>query len=243
MVELDRFQGPLDLLVHLIRSQDIDIFDIPISRITGQFLAAIAEVENLGLDRAGEFLEVAAMLVRIKLEMLLPRRTEDHGEQDDPRADLVRRLLEYEHYSGVARRLAAMEAERARYFPLGHVPVLPRAAQMVGLDSTWQDVMAAALDLSRRRPVARGYRVTRRAVSLEEKITLILGTLRRWARVEFRRLVAPYNSRAHTVVTFLAGLELARERRLAMRQRELFAPIWLYRRRVKVEGDADNKDH
>src|SRR3712207_8460852 len=100
-VDLERFQGPLDLLLHLIRNQDIDIFDIPISRITEQFLAAIRNVERLELERAGEFLEMAATLVRIKAQMLFPRRG-DEEEGDDPRADLVRRLLEYEHFREAA---------------------------------------------------------------------------------------------------------------------------------------------
>ena len=106
IVELERFHGPLDLLLHLIRQQDIDIFDIPIARITEQFLRAIEGVEALGLDRAGEFLEMAATLVRIKAQMLLPRRTDEAGEFVDPRAELVQRLLEYEHFREVAARLA-----------------------------------------------------------------------------------------------------------------------------------------
>ena len=85
-VELDRFQGPLDLLLHLIREQDIDIFDIPIAQITAQFLRAIRDVERLGLDLAGEFLEMAATLLRIKAQMLLPRRLDETGELEDPRA-------------------------------------------------------------------------------------------------------------------------------------------------------------
>jgi hypothetical protein len=96
VVDLERFQGPLDLLLHLIRSQDIDIFDIPIADITAQFVAAIEGVEGrLSLERAGEFLEMAATLVRIKAQMLLPRH-EDLLEDEDPRSELVRRLLEYE---------------------------------------------------------------------------------------------------------------------------------------------------
>jgi hypothetical protein len=99
-VELDRFQGPLDLLLHLIRKQDIDIFDIPIGRITEQFLHASTAWERAELERAGEFLEMAATLVRIKAQMLFPRRASE--EEEDPRADLVRRLLEYEHFREAA---------------------------------------------------------------------------------------------------------------------------------------------
>ena len=94
LIEIERFQGPLDLLLHLIRTQDIDVFDIPVARITAQFLKAIEGLDAKDLDSAGEFLETAATLIRIKAQMLLPREGDD--EDEDPRAELVRRLLEYE---------------------------------------------------------------------------------------------------------------------------------------------------
>ncbi|MFO7260455.1 MAG: segregation/condensation protein A [bacterium] len=239
IVELERFQGPLDLLLHLIREQDIDIFDIPIARITEQFLKAIEGIERLGLDRAGEFLEMAATLIRIKAQMLLPRRVDEDGELIDPRADLVRRLLEYEHFREAARRLEEAEAERARLYPRGYVPPIPRNEQPVELEVTWDEVWAAALALgTRQRPPAE-HRVTQRAVPLQEKIKLILDTLSRMARVEFRRLVAPFGDRLHAVVTLLAGLELAKQHVLAMRQREVFAPLWFYRRNGKKLDASD----
>lgn len=101
LVAIDRFQGPLDLLLHLIRTQDIDVFDIPISKITDQFLRAIKGLDARDLDGAGEFLEMAATLIRIKAQMLLPRPEED--EDEDPRAELVRRLLEYEQHAHAVR--------------------------------------------------------------------------------------------------------------------------------------------
>src|SRR5690606_32575658 len=149
LVGLDRFQGPLDLLLHLIRTQDIDIFDIPIARITAQFLAAIREVQRLELDRAGEFVEMAATLVRIKAQMLFPRHEEDDTE--DPRADLVRRLLEYEHFREAADRLEQAERERARHFPRGFTE--PRAVPSLAeapLEVTWDEVWAAVLALVER---------------------------------------------------------------------------------------------
>jgi segregation and condensation protein A len=154
VVELDRFQGPLDLLLHLIREQDIDIFDIPISRITAQFLAAIQDAGRLGLDRAGEFLEMAATLIRIKAQMLLPRRVDETGQLEDPRAELVRRLLEYEHFREVARRLEEAEADRARHHPRGWVPPRPEPASLppVELELTWEEVWAAALRMDERAP-------------------------------------------------------------------------------------------
>ncbi|HEY8468575.1 MAG TPA: segregation/condensation protein A [Longimicrobiales bacterium] len=239
VVELERFQGPLDLLLHLIREQDIDIFDIPIARITEQFLRAIEGIERLGLDRAGEFLEMAATLIRIKAQMLLPQRVDETGELIDPRAELVRRLLEYEHFREAARRLEEAELARARHYPRGYVPPIPRNEQPVELELSWDELWAAALSVGQRwRPPAE-HRVTPRAVPIEEKIRLILDTLARLARVEFRRLVAPFGDRLHAVVTLLAGLELAKRHVVAMRQREPFAPLWLYRRNGK-KVDADD---
>ncbi|HEX7119744.1 MAG TPA: ScpA family protein [Longimicrobiales bacterium] len=242
IVELDRFHGPLDLLLHLIREQDIDIFDIPIARITAQFLRAIEGVEALGLDRAGEFLETAALLVRIKAQMLMPRRAGDDGELEDPRAELVRRLLEYEHFREAAKRLEAAELERLRHYPRGYVPPRPEPEVEVTLELTWEELWAAALRLEDRSGPPPEHRVTPRLVPIEEKIELIVAALRRLARVEFHRLVAPFRDRMHAVVTFMASLELAKRRSLALRQSEPFAPIWLYRRNGSTP-DAADADH
>jgi segregation and condensation protein A len=243
VVELDRFQGPLDLLLHLIREQDIDIFDIPIAQITAQFLAAVAAVDSLGLDRAGEFLEMAATLVRIKAQLLLPRRGDATGELEDPRAELVRRLLEYEYFREASLRLAESEADRARRYSRGHVP--PRAAPPpadVELQLEWEEVLRAALALAERPPPPAEHHIMQRAVPIEEKITLIVQTLAHRARIEFRRLVEPFGDRLHGVVTFLASLELAKRRHLEMRQSSPFAEIWLYRRK-DAESDAADTDH
>jgi segregation and condensation protein A len=242
VVELDRFSGPLDLLLHLIREQDIDIFDIPIGDITEQVLRVVAAVDVLGLDRAGEFLEMAATLVRIKAQMLLPRRADLTGELEDPRAALVRRLLEYEHFREASLRLAEGEADRGRRFRRGYVP--PRSAPQVvtELELTWDEVHAAALRVGERPRGPEDHVVLTRAVPIEDKIGLILQTLARLARVEFRRLVQPFGDRLHGVVTFMAGLELAKRRQIAMRQSEPFAEIWLYRRK-DVEDDASDADN
>jgi segregation and condensation protein A len=243
VVELDRYQGPLDLLLHLIREQDIDVFDIPIAQITEQFLKAVTDVERLGLDRAGEFLEMAATLVRIKAQMLLPRRADAMGELEDPRAELVRRLLEYEYFREASLRLAESEADRSRRFARGHVPprTTPPPAE-VELQLTWDEVYRAALALDERPKPPEEHRIMQRAVPIEEKIGLIVQTLSRLARVEFRRLVEPFGDRLHGVVTFLASLELAKRRHLEMRQSRPFAEIWLYRRKDE-ESDATDADH
>ncbi len=236
LVEIERFQGPLDLLLHLIRTQDIDVFDIPIARITDQFVQAIRTIQAHDLDSAGEFLEMAATLIRIKAQMLLPRTAEE--EEDDPRAELVRRLLEYEQIREVAQRLAAAQADRARRFGKGYSPPRPRRTIADSpLKTTWDEVLDAALLVEMPEPGHRRHHVTTRTVAMEDKIVLILDALRESTRVEFSGLVRGFKDKMHGVMTFLAGLELTRRRLLFLRQAKPFSELWIYRR-----DDADDEE-
>lgn len=229
LVEIDRFQGPLDLLLHLIRTQDVDIFDIPIATITEQFLQAIQGLDATDLDGAGEFLEMAATLIRIKAQMLLPRPVED--DEEDPRAELVRRLLEYEQIREITLRLRAAEADRGRRFGKGYVPPRPkRSITDVPLETTWDEVFEAALKVEMPPPRRVDHRVTTRAVTMEEKATIILAQLKKKARIRFSALLQDFKERSHGVMTFLAGLELTRRRVLFLRQARPFTELWLYRR-------------
>ncbi len=238
LVELDRFQGPLHLLLHLIRQHDIDIFDIPIHLITRQFLEAVEGIHAEDLDSAGEFLEMAATLVRIKAQMVLPRPLEE--EDEDPRAELVRRLLEYEQIQEITSRLERSEAERARMRGKGYVEDRPRpSAQEVPLETTWEEVMEAAMGVSLPELMDREHRVTPRTVSMEEKAVLILNHLQGEDGVEFRHLLAPFADKMHGVMTFLAGLELSRRRRIHLRQAQPFHELWLYAREGEgIEEEA-----
>jgi segregation and condensation protein A len=233
LVELDRFQGPLDLLLHLIREQDVDIFDIPIAKITDQFLAAIQGIRPDQLESAGEFLEMAATLIRIKAQMLLPRH--EGEESEDPRAELVRRLLEYEQIREISSRLQTSEAERGRRRGKGFVPPRPRPPMTdTPFETTWDEVFEAALrvempDLSDRR-----HPVTPRTIAMEDKVALISSRLGELARVEFSRLLDGFQEKMHGVMTLLAGLEMSRRRELFLRQVAPFSELWLYRR-----GDED----
>jgi segregation and condensation protein A len=242
LVDLDRFQGPLDLLLHLIRTQDIDVFDIPISVITKQFLTAVKNIEVAQLDHAGEFLEMAATLVRIKAQMLLPRHADD--EDQDPRAELVRRLLEYEQIREISSRLSIAEMERGRRFSRGYVPPRPRPDLTdTPLETSWEDVFEAAMRVELPEVHDRGHRVTLRPVAMEDKVDLILHRLSQAARVEFSHLLTDIHgveARMHGGMTLLASLELTRRRWLFMRQVAPFTDLWLYRRDEDddAEGDA-----
>jgi len=242
VVELERFTGPLDLLLHLIREQDIDIFDIPIAQITSQFLSAIEGVERLGLDRAGEFLELAALLVRIKAQMVLPRRTDDGEAIEDPRAELVRRLLEYEHFHEAAVRLEHAEAERRRQYRRGWVPARQEPVKIIELVLEWADLLDAAISVGERSVPRPEHHVRLRAVPLEDKIGLIVQVLKRMPRVDFQQLVRPYADRLHGVMTLLASLELSKRREVAMRQSAPFEVLWLYRGEDTAATDETDAD-
>jgi segregation and condensation protein A len=236
LVEFDRFQGPLDLLLHLIRSQDIDVFDIPISTITKQFLKAIKNLEVSDLDGAGEFLEMAATLIRIKAQMLLPRPMDE--EDEDPRAELVRRLLEHEQIREISQRMRAAEADRARRFRKGFIPPRPKAAKTdLPLETSWDEVFAAALLVEMPTP-ERVHQISHRStVSMQEKVVLILDTLKDNSRVEFNKLVFGFQDKMHGVMTFLAGLELTRRRVLFLRQTRPFQELWMYRRNDEAQEE------
>jgi segregation and condensation protein A len=229
-IDLERFSGPLDLLLHLIRNQDVDIFDIPIATITQQFLDAIRTLERWELERAGEFLEMAATLVRIKAQMLFPRRADDE-EGEDPRADLVRRLLEYEHFREAARLLEQAERERSRLFARGFVEVrpAPRLADLP-LESGWDEVWSAAVKMGERLGAPEPVHTVRgREVRVEDKMDEIAAALHRARRVEFRQLVAPWGTRIHAVASLLACLEMAKRSMVRVRQAGPFASLWIYR--------------
>lgn len=230
VVELDRFQGPLDLLLHLIRSQDVDIFDIPIAQITDQFRRAIEGVDRrLSLEQAGEFLEMAATLVRIKAQMLMPRGPGEWFEED-PRSELVRRLLEYELFRELARALSEAQAERAQHFGKGSVPPRPiPKAVWVPLELSLQQFVEVARALPAP-PKREPHRAPQRTVTLEEKMEALREALERTARLTFDGFVAPFKLRLHAVMSLLACLELAKQRFCRLRQERPFRTLWIYRR-------------
>ncbi len=234
VVDLEAFQGPLDLLLHLIRSQDIDIFDIPISQITAQFISAIEGVEQrLTLERAGEFLEMAATLVRIKAQLLLPRRG-DLWEDEDPRTELVRRLLEYELFREIAYTLSNAEAERAQHFAKGYVEPRPPAEQLeLPLELDLDEFLEVALSLPPP-PLRRPHRAPVRPVTVDQKIELWLEQLKRRVRVPFEVFIRRWKTRVHAVMSFLACLELAKRGQVRLRQERHFGSLWISRR--KDEG-------
>ena len=226
-VSLERFEGPLDLLLHLIRSQDIDIFDIPIARITAQFVRTLEDdLDMMPIERAGEFLEMAATLVRIKAQLLLPR-PEQPDWDEDPRAELVRRLLEYEHFQDVVHVLEGAEAQRGRHFGKGYIEGRPvPALAPVELELTLADFLSVAARIPEPAPPIE-IRPPSQTVTVNEKVSLLRRLLAKAKRVSFDRLFRPWGTRAHAVAALLAALELAKQQALRIEQVKPFASIWL----------------
>ena len=239
-VDLERFQGPLDLLLHLIRSQDIDVFDIPISRITSQFQAVIAGgLDDMPLERAGEFIEMAASLVRIKAQLLLPR-PEKLDWEEDPRAELVRRLLEYEYFQDVVHVLQRSEAQRGRHFGKGFVADRPPAE---GARQELQVSLAEFLDAASRIPEPRPpvrVRPPSTLVTVQEKVSLLRRLIGKTRRLAFSRLFGPWGTRAHATAALLAALEMAKQQVVRIEQSKPFAPIWLYARQDAPEHASED---
>lgn len=205
VVELEAFSGPLDLLLHLIREQEIDIADIPIARVADQFHDAITE---LGLNQAAEYIEMAARLLRIKIQMLLPRPLND-DDWEDPRAELVRRLLEYEQIRELADWLSVRAAQHAERFPRGHVPVPPPPPVpevVIDLESILQSVQDVVDALPQ--PII--HRVVPRPLDVEGATTRIRALLAQRSRIDFREIIGQHPHVSEVISALIALLELAR---------------------------------
>jgi len=224
-VFLDTFEGPLDLLLYLIRKANIDILDIPMARLTEQYLEYVEVMRHKNLELAAEYLVMAAMLMEIKSRLLLPRpRAADDGELD-PRAELVRRLLEYEQMKAAAQKLDRLpqrdrdflsvevwiEQSLVERLPDVHVP---------DIENAWRSLLARAR-------LSRHHKVTRDELSVREHMTGILRLLAGGAFREFVELFDPLRGIAVLVVSFLAVLELAREGLIEITQSEPYAQIYV----------------
>ena len=229
-VRLPVFEGPLDLLLYLIRRDQLDIYDIPIGHITEQYLGMLKLLEVLDLDVAGDFLVMAATLMRLKARMLLPTWPEGEDEdEEDPRGELVRQLLEYRQFKEAARRLQVKEEERRLLFGRGFIPEV-EADRDTPLEPVSHFLLIDVLkDVLARVGEEFFYRVELEDVTLEEKMELVLSELEAEGRVLFVDLVSRTPRRVHIVVTFMAILELARLGRIVLAQEAPFSQIWIYR--------------
>src|SRR3954471_11229524 len=224
-VFLDAFEGPLDLLLYMIRRQNLDILDIPIADITRQYMDYIGLMQGLQLELAGEYLVMAATLAEIKSRMLLPRAIDPNaGEEGDPRADLVRRLQEYERFKCAAEsidRIPRMDRDTW----IGSAELGERKSSRPLPQIAMQEMLLAFRDVVLRAEMFAHHHVQRERLSVRVRMSDILSTLERSSFVEFVHLFKPEEGRMGVTVTFVAILELVREGLIDIVQTEAYAPL------------------
>ena len=222
-VFLEAFEGPLDLLLYLIRRQNLDILDIPIAEISRQYVQYIELMKEIQFELAGEYLVMAATLAEIKSRMLLPRSS-DEEEEDDPRAELVRRLQEYERFKKAAMDIDTLE-RLERDVLQASAEVTERAVVTKLPDITLKELLIVFKEALVRSQMFEHHRVQREPLSVRERMSNILVTLQSERYVDFQRLFDPREGRMGVTVTFLAILELIKETLIDVVQTEPFGPI------------------
>lgn len=232
-VQLEIFEGPLDLLLHLIKKNEVSITDIPIATITEQYLATLEVMQSFNLDVAGEFLVMAATLIHIKSRMLLPvtDAEEDEEEGADPRADLVRRLLEYQRFKDAANQLEQREILTRDVFVRSAAPAEDIPAPAFREVSVFE-LLTALKRVLDRLPKDTVHEVVLEKITVREKMAFLLDQLRGGEKILFESLFAQVKSRMEVVVTFLAMLELVKVRAVRIFQEEATGPI-------QIEAAAD----
>ncbi len=225
-VFLEAFEGPLDLLLYLIRKQNFNILDIPMAALTRQYLSYVDEIRHRNLELAAEYLLMAAMLIEIKSRMLLPpKRTAAGQEPEDPRAELVRRLLEYEQMKLAAASLNNLP-QIGRDFVVAQVQRL-QASQVRLPDVSVEDLQQALMGIFQRARLVQKHKISREELSVREHMSLMLKSLQGRRFVEFEDLFDPHRGVPVLIVTFIALLELAKESLIEVTQAEAFAPIYV----------------
>ena len=225
-VFLEAFEGPLDLLLYLIRKQNFNILDIPMLSVTTQYLVYVEQIRKRNLELAAEYLLMAAMLIEIKSRMLLPPKKVAEGQEaEDPRAELVRRLLEYERMKLAAGRLNAIP-QFGRDFLKAEV-FIEQSLQTRFPEVTLVDLQEAWRDILKRAKLVQHHKISREELSVREHMSMVLKKLQGQRFVEFENLFDPASGAPVLVVTFIALLELAKETLIEITQAEAFAPIYV----------------
>ncbi|WP_323149693.1 ScpA family protein [Pseudomonas oryzihabitans] len=235
-VFLEAFEGPLDLLLYLIRKQNIDILDIPVAEITRQYMSYVELMKAVQLELAAEYLLMAAMLAEIKSRMLLPRAEGLEAEEEDPRAELIRRLQEYERFKKAAEDLDDLPRE-GRNFVVPTLPAPEARARKLLPEVELGELLLAMGEVLRRADLFESHQVTREVLSTRERMSQVLERLKDGAFVPFVALFTQEEGRLGVVVTFMAILELVKESLVELVQNEAFSPIHV---RARISGaDAE----
>ena len=240
-VKLDIFEGPLDLLLYLIKKSELDIYNIPIAQITDQYLAYLELMEALDLNVAGEFIVMAATLMQIKSQMLLPPETlpAQEQEEEDPREALVRQLLEYQRFKAAANSLSELAARQQTHFrrPVdGALPVAAEAGEEPFFEASLFDLLTAFSKVLKEIPKETFYQIIKESFTVEEKVQFLRDLVRQQGQVSFHELFGPGRSKLEMIATFLAVLELIRQRAIQARQTDIFGEIVIVPRATPPEA-------
>jgi segregation and condensation protein A len=223
-VFLEAFEGPLDLLLYLIRRQNIDILDINIAEITEQYIAYVELMEAAQFELAAEYLVMAAMLAEIKSRFLLPRHEDDEEDEEDPRDQLIRRLQEYERYRDAAENIDTLPRQnRDFHLASAQAPELEKKTPLPDVDL--QEILLAFADVLRRSDLKESHHIQRQALSTREKMSQILLRISDRQFTPLNTLIMKDEGKLGVVVTFLAVMELIKESLIELAQSEPFAPI------------------
>ncbi len=231
-IHLNSFEGPLDLLLFFIKRDEIDIYDIPISRITKEFIDYLHLLEQLDLEAAGEFILMAATLMQIKVKMLLPRVVDEKGEEIDPRADLVKALLEYKRYKEMSEELSFMEANQRNYMYRGNydsdAKETPPDYEVLLKNISIYDLIKAFKKVLMDKPAEPVHQIKKWNVTIDEQMEYVTSRLKEKRELSFLELMIDMRDRIKIVVTFIAMLEMVKAGTVGLRESSILNDFTIY---------------
>ena len=231
-IKINVFEGPYDLLLFLIKRGEIDVYDIPIAKICKEYLEYIEFIQSLDLEIAGEFIVMAATLMRIKARMLLPVYVEEEEEIEDPRRELVQNLLEYQRIKNASEQFEQLERQRSHYFPHGNPAKdsgMETETEYLDMQMSVYELVAAFNAIIKEEKEERFHYIQPEPFTVQEKMDEILRLLDTQERISFRQLLMDYRETIIVVINFLAILELAKRRMIRVSQAHPFKNIWIYK--------------
>lgn len=231
-IQLNTFEGPLDLLLFFIKRDELDIYDIPISRITKEFIEYLHLLEQLDLETAGEFILMAATLMQIKVKMLLPQEVDEKGETIDPRADLVNALLQYKRYKEMSEELSFMESNQRNYMYRGNydsdAKETPPDYEILLKNISIYDLIKAFKKVLMDKPAEPVHQIKKWNVTIDEQMEYVISKLREKPEMSFLELLIDLNDRIKIVVTFIAMLEMVKAGTVGLRESNAFNDFIIY---------------
>ncbi len=231
-IKLQQFEGPLDLLLFFIKRDELDIYNIPISQITKEFMEYLDMMENLNLEIAGDFILMASTLMQIKVRMLLPREKNEKGEEIDPREELVKALLEYKRYKEMTEEFSILESEQRKVFYRGFFKgdeiEKPEELQTLLKNITVYDLLQAFKMAVNKAEEEHVHEIKKINVTVEEQMNFILDKIKNGNKISFISLVTGLKEKIRIIVTFIAMLELVKLRKIDLRESESFNDFELY---------------